>query len=311
MTTPSNPYYQETFTAQVGSQARSRAMDAEFRSIQRGFDLLKLSLGDIEVSQVNRFIELLDCPDSYNGSALKLVRVNSATTGLEFAAPGNLIIKVVSGTTYTPIASDAGKLLLFTNASAVTVTVPPDVFAQGDIVYCRQAGGGKVTFQAGVDLTLNSSGDLLSTRTQHAQVALVFDDVDTACLVGERDASITGFAVLVGGNDFTGSQSVKFTTLTDATSIATDAAASNHFLVTLGGNRTLANPTNLRDGVILNWWVKQDATGGRTLAYGSMFKWPGGDTPTVTATANGMDLIVAQYHASLGILACCITQDFR
>lgn len=117
-------------------------------------------------------------------------------------------------------------------------------------------------------------------------------------------------AQLVGGNHFTGYQAVKFTTLTDAATIATDATASNHFKVTLGGNRTLANPTNLKDGVILNWWVKQDGTGSRTLTYGTKFKWPAGTAPTLTTTAAGLDLIVGQYNESLDIIACTCTKGF-
>ena len=37
-------------------------------------------------------------------------------------------------------------------------------------------------------------------------------------------------------------------TLTDAATIATDASLGNLFRVTLGGNRTLGNPTNPVDG---------------------------------------------------------------
>ena len=311
MTQPSNPYYQENFTAARGSQARSRAMDAEFKSIQRGFDLLKLAVGDVEVASAARFIELLDCPDSYANSGLKFVRVNAAASGLEFAAAGNLIIKVVTGTSYDLIATDAGKLLIFTNASPVTVSVYAGTFAQGDVVYMAQWGAGQVTMNATAGFDIRSTENLLSTRAQYAQIALVMVQANEGNLVGERNAATLGFARLVGGNDFTGAQSVNFTTLTDATTISTDASASNHFYVTLAGNRTLANPTNLRDGVILNWWIKQDATGSRTLAYGSMFKWPGGTAPTLTTTANAVDLIVAQYHASTGILAAVITKDFR
>jgi hypothetical protein len=118
-------------------------------------------------------------------------------------------------------------------------------------------------------------------------------------------------AVTSEPNIYRGSQAVRFKTLTDAASIETDASSSNHFLVTLGGNRTLANPVNLEDGVILNWWVKQDGTGSRTLAYGSKFKWPAGTAPTLTTGASKLDLIVGQYNASLDIIACAATLDVR
>ena len=117
--------------------------------------------------------------------------------------------------------------------------------------------------------------------------------------------------VLTAGTEFTGAQTVLFSTLTDAANISVDAAVSNHFRVTLAGNRTLANPTNLRDGGIYNFWIKQDATGNRTLAYGSLYKWPGGAPPALTTTANAHDLIIGHYNATRNILACSITKDIR
>lgn len=311
MTAPTNPYYQETFAATLGSQARSRAMEAEFRSIQRGFDLIKNSIEEFQVSDIDRFIDLLDVPSTYTNQGLKLVRVNASASGLEFVSPGGLVIKIVTGTTYTVEALDAGKMLLFTANSPVTVTVQGGTHAQGDVVYMVQWGDGQVEVVEGLSFTLRSTDNLFKTRTKYAQIALVMVGANEGNLVGERNASITGFARLVGGNDFTGSQNVQFVTLTDASSISTDAATGNHFVVTLGGNRTLANPTNLRDGQILNYWVKQDDTGGRTLAFGSAFKWPEGEVPSMTSAAGSVDLIVAHYNHVLGILACVMIPDFR
>jgi len=70
-----------------------------------------------------------------------------------------------------------------------------------------------------------------------------------------------------------------------------DFAVNNSFTVTLGGNRTLANPTNLvagQSGVII---INQDGTGGRTLAYGSYYKFASGTAPTLTTTASAQDMI--------------------
>ena len=59
--------------------------------------------------------------------------------------------------------------------------------------------------------------------------------------------------------------------LTDAPTIATDARLGGLFTVTLGGNRTLGNPTGLVDGRRVLWRLVQDAVGGRTLTLGPMF----------------------------------------
>lgn len=94
-------------------------------------------------------------------------------------------------------------------------------------------------------------------------------------------------------------------TLLDGATITANAELGNTFRVTLGGNRTLANPTNLSNGQQLFFRIKQDGTGSRTLAYGSKFKFPGG-APTLTTTAGALDIIQCQYDATDDALACTI-----
>lgn len=79
-------------------------------------------------------------------------------------------------------------------------------------------------------------------------------------------------------------------TLTDAATIAVDLAAGINFVVTLGGSRTLGAPSNAKPGATGTILVKQDATGSRTLAYNSAWV-PFGSTPSLTTTANAVDLI--------------------
>lgn len=107
----------------------------------------------------------------------------------------------------------------------------------------------------------------------------------------------TGYAELAGAI-FTGPVSVTCVNLTDAATIATNAALGNNFRVTLGANRVLGNPTGLRDGGVYRWLIKQDATGSRTLTFGSYFKWPGGTAPTLTTTASAVDVVTAVYDAT-------------
>jgi hypothetical protein len=78
--------------------------------------------------------------------------------------------------------------------------------------------------------------------------------------------------------------------LTDAATITPNFNNGINFTVTLGGNRTLANPTNLKQGWSGIIEVKQDATGARTLTYGSGWKFSGG-TPTLSTAAGATDII--------------------
>ena len=96
-------------------------------------------------------------------------------------------------------------------------------------------------------------------------------------------------------NTFTRAQGSAPVALTDGATINTDASLSNTFTVTLEGNRTLANPTNLEVGFVYNWHVTQDGTGSRTLAYGTLFDWGTNGVPTLSTGAGLADWISAQY----------------
>jgi hypothetical protein len=106
---------------------------------------------------------------------------------------------------------------------------------------------------------------------------------------------------------FTASQIGEVTALTDGASIATDLALSNNFSVTLAGNRTLANPTNVVAGQSGSIFITQDGTGSRTLAYGGYFKFVGGTAPvlsTAAASVDRIDYVVAsatQIHAVVSL----------
>lgn len=103
---------------------------------------------------------------------------------------------------------------------------------------------------------------------------------------------------LASPNSFTAAQGTTPVTLTDAATIATDASLSNQFVVTLGGNRTLGAPTNLVAGRVYEWEIRQDATGSRTLAYASIFKFEGGTAPVLGTAANSSDIITARYNGT-------------
>jgi hypothetical protein len=302
-----NRFFDATFNPPVGSTAKSGPVRSNFDAVETAFDAVQT-----EIDRLGGGITgLAGFPASFATAGLKYLRVNAAENSIEFVSSGRVVLKTIAGTSYTLVAADAGALLLFTNGSPVTVTVPDAVFAQGDVVCLRQKGAGQVTMSPGAGVTLTSSGGLLSTRGQHAQIAVIFDAANDAAVIGDRNGTLQQLASLNGGNAFTGAQTVAFQALTDAASIAVDASLSNHFRVVLGGNRTLANPTNLRDGGVYNFWVKQDGTGSRTLAYGSLYKWPSGSAPTLTTSINALDLVIAQYNATDNIMACSITKDIR
>lgn len=60
--------------------------------------------------------------------------------------------------------------------------------------------------------------------------------------------------------------------------------------ITLTANSTLGAPTNVKPGTTGAIFIKQDATGSRTLAYATGWK-PFGSVPALTTTANAVDLL--------------------
>ena len=114
-------------------------------------------------------------------------------------------------------------------------------------------------------------------------------------------------AVTNVAQSFTAAQRGSVSALTDGATITPDFAVANNFSVTLGGNRTLANPTNItagQSGVIV---ITQDGTGSRTLAYGSYFKFSNGTAPTLTTTASAVDVLAYYVESSTRITARMIS----
>lgn len=105
----------------------------------------------------------------------------------------------------------------------------------------------------------------------------------------------TAFATAVsptmtGTVDTTGAD-IKNQTLTDGATVNWNMTSGQVATITLGGNRTIAAPTNLKiQTYILH--VIQDATGSRTLTWNSVFKWVAGAAPVLTTTANARDVFV-------------------
>mgnify|MGYP003626901758 CR=1 FL=1 len=80
-------------------------------------------------------------------------------------------------------------------------------------------------------------------------------------------------------------------TLTDGATITPDFDAGQNFSVTLAGNRTLANPTNIDAGQTGSIFITQDGTGSRTLSFGSYWDFAGGTAPTLSTAAASVDRI--------------------
>lgn len=108
---------------------------------------------------------------------------------------------------------------------------------------------------------------------------------------------------------YTANQSVAPVALTDAATIAINAALSNNFYVTLGGNRTIGNPTNLTDGMVINLVIKQDGTGSRTGTFASKWDFGAAGAPVLSTAASKIDFVSAYYDLASDKLLATFRKD--
>ena len=87
----------------------------------------------------------------------KTSNTNMAFTWIE-QDDTTLSFNAQTGTTYTLVASDSAKLVTTSNASAVTVTIPPSVFSAGNQINVQSIGVGLTSFAAGAGVTITSTG---------------------------------------------------------------------------------------------------------------------------------------------------------
>ena len=128
----------------------------------------------------------------------------------------------------------------------------------------------------------------------------------TGTLNGSNLADYAKVNVVQG---YTKQQSFTETVLSDAVNISWNLDDNQATTITLSGNRILDNPTNMKAGATFTIIIKQDATGSRTLAFGSAYKFPSGLTPVLSTGINAVDIIsfisdganmlgIAQYNFS-------------
>jgi hypothetical protein len=94
-----------------------------------------------------------------------------------------------TGTSYTLVLADAAnKLVTASNASPITITVPPSVFATGNVINVQQTGAGQVTFAQGAGVTITSSGATASApkiRKQYAASTVICTGSNTFTILGD------------------------------------------------------------------------------------------------------------------------------
>ena len=82
-----------------------------------------------------------------------------------------IAINAQTGTSYTTVLADDGKIITCDNAASIALTIPPNssvAYGIGTQINILQLSAGVVTITAGAGVTLNSSGSKLKTNGQYA-----------------------------------------------------------------------------------------------------------------------------------------------
>lgn len=115
-----------------------------------------------------------------SGTDLDFTWIEQDDTTLSFNAQ--------TGTTYTLVAADLGKLVTLSNASGITLTVPPSVFATGNIINIQQLGAGQVTLAQGAGVTITSTGATASApklKKQYSAASIICTGSNTFTVIGD------------------------------------------------------------------------------------------------------------------------------
>jgi len=100
----------------------------------------------------------------------------------------NLTLNAQTGTTYTLVAADSGKLVTSSNAASVVITIPPSLFAAGEQINVQSIGVGLTSFAAGSGVTVTSTGATSAApilRAQFSACTIICTASNTFTVIGD------------------------------------------------------------------------------------------------------------------------------
>jgi hypothetical protein len=113
----------------------------------------------------------------------------SVAIGYDAKAGTTLGFNAQTGTTYTLVAADASnKLVTTSNASAITVTIPPSVFAAGEQINVQSIGVGLTSFAQGAGVTITSTGATATApilRARYSAATVICTAANTFTVIGD------------------------------------------------------------------------------------------------------------------------------
>lgn len=276
-------------TVSIGSAATVNltANDGADDQARSAFLEIKGSIGTVATS-----IFLVVPSNTKSYSILNKVSANADSNVVMMRVAGNTGVTLGrSSTTFQHVVCD-GTSLRSANLLPNNVCVADNLFVGGIITATSISVNG--------GLNISGTGQISGAATFASTVTVA------GAAILKSTVTVEGAQVNKSTTRFEGAVSLAsgapvhqpITAITDATSIVMNMATNNQFTITLGGNRTLAAPTNLTAGQTGHIYFIQDGTGSRTLSYNSVFQFAGGSDPVLTTGANAVDLLVFSVRAT-------------
>lgn len=151
-------------------------------------DLVKDGATAIETLGDSIDASLLDLKGGTSGQVLS----KNSNTDMDFTwiaqDDTTISFNAQTGTTYTLVAADSGKLVTTSNASAITVTIPPSVFAAGEIINVQSIGVGLTSFAAGAGVTITSTGATAAApilRARYSAASIICTASNVFTVIGD------------------------------------------------------------------------------------------------------------------------------
>ena len=149
--------------------------------VKDGAAAIRTALGGVDTSMVD-----------LKGGTTGQVLSKASNTDMDFTwteqDDTTLSFNAQTGTTYTLVAADLGKLVTTSNASAVTVTIPPSVFAAGNIINLQSIGVGLTSLAQGAGVTITSTGATASAptlRARYSACSIICTASNTFTVIGD------------------------------------------------------------------------------------------------------------------------------
>lgn len=222
-------------------------------------------------------------------------RATDADSGAELV---NASVYVSEGTTL------ADTQWTCTTNATITVGVTSLAFAQfvaGGYTdeNARDAIGTALTAGNGIDITVNDGADTITIDVDVSEVEATDSEMWTGTSTTKAVTPNKIFDAAVAQ------------TLTDGATVTPDFNTGLNFEWTIGGNRTLANPTNTKNGQSGTIRITQDGTGTRVITYGANWRFPGGAAASgVLSTGAGDTDLLSYIVGSDGNIYATLGKDF-